>query len=58
MQHLGKICIKIDDPSCVTDPDTYGLSVSFTFGASQLMVSGIDNQTNRQAQTTVTFTAQ
>lgn len=57
MKMLGEVKITIQDPSVVVDPATYTFTVSFTFGATELQITAVDDQTHQQAQTTVAFVA-
>ena len=58
MKRLGEVVITIDDPAVVEDPDKYAFTVSFTLGSVELKVTGIDDQTQRRAETTVAFVAE
>lgn len=58
MRRLGEVKITVEDPAKVTNPDTYTFTVSFTFGGTELQATAVDDQTQKQAQTSVVFVAE
>ena len=58
MKKVGEVTLQIVDPSKVTDPDMYGFTVNFLLGGSELTATAIDNQTQKQVQTTIIFVAE
>ena len=58
MKKVGDVTLHIADPSKVTDPDAYKFTVNFLLGGSELTVTAIDDQTQKEVQTSVIFIAE
>ena len=58
MQQIGELVLAVDDPEKVQDPDKYKFKVSFNFGQTEMTVTAVDQQTNKQLKTQVLFIAE
>lgn len=58
MKKVGSVTLHIADPSKVTDPDMYKLTVNFLLGGSELTVTATDNQTGEEVKTSIMFVAE
>ena len=58
MKRVAEVTLHIADPTRVTDPEAYSFTVSFMLGGTELTITAVDDQTQKQVQTTAIFVAE
>ena len=57
MRKTAIMSLNISDPTKVDPPESYKITVSFSFGSTEFHVVAKDNQTGQEVQTDVVFIA-